>query len=95
MLEALVLVAGLGFLIGLRYRVPAVVVASAAAVVLGPVIAHFTGASFWVVVITPLAALIVLQCGYLGGVLLTYGVSRAKPRGDEDAPDEGCLAAKD
>jgi hypothetical protein len=94
MLEALVLAAGLGFLIGLRYRVPAVVVASAVAVVLGPVIAHFTGASFWTVMVTPLAALVALQCGYLGGLLLTFGVSRAKPRGD-DAPDEGCLAAKD
>ena len=94
MLEALVLAAGLGFLLGLRYRVPALVAASAATVVLVPAFAYFAGAPFWAVLGAPLAALVALQCGYLGGLLLTYGVSRARTRGGEDAAG-GSLATKD
>jgi hypothetical protein len=88
MIEALVLAAGLGFLLALRFRVPALVVASAMAVVLGPVIAHFMGASFWAVVTAPLTTLVALQCGYLGGLLLTHGISRAaEPSSEDDAAD--------
>jgi hypothetical protein len=95
MMEALVLAAGAGFLLGLRYRVPALVVASAAAVIAGPAIAHFTSAPTWMVLISPLTTLLALQCGYLGGLLLTYGVSRAKPGQREVDPHEGRLATKD
>jgi hypothetical protein len=90
MIEALGLAAGLGFLLALRFRVPALVVASAVAVVLGPVIAHFMGAPFWAVVTAPLSALMALQCGYLGGLFLTHGMSRAaKPSSEDDAADNG------
>jgi hypothetical protein len=85
MLEALVLAAGLGFLLALRFRVPALVAASAVAIVLGPVIAHLTGAPSWAVLSAPLVVLVALQCGYLGGLLLTYTLTRAEPRLDEDA----------
>jgi hypothetical protein len=91
MLEALLLAAGVGFLLALRFRVPALVVASAVALVLGPVIAHLSGASFWAVVSAPVTTLVALQCGYLGGLLLTYGVSRAKPATEEDAAERGLI----
>ena len=93
MLEALVLAAGLGFLLALRFRVQALVIASAAAVVLGPIVAHVAGASFWAVASAPVAALVALQCGYLGGLLLTYSISHAARRRDE-APEAG-LATKE
>jgi hypothetical protein len=93
MLQALVLAAGLGFLLGLRYRVPAVVVASAATAVMAPAVAYMAGASFWPVVLSPAAALVALQCGYLGGLALSFIVAGARP--DRDAIGaERRLAAK-
>jgi len=94
MIEALVLATGLGFLLGLRYRAPAVVVASAAAVVMGPAIAYQAGASFWAVVLAPIGAVVALQCGYLGGLLLSFLVARTRPEREADAPGS-CLATKD
>ena len=79
MLEALVLAGGLGFLLGLRYRVPAVVPASALAAVMGPAVAYVAGAELWVVLIASVGAVVALQCGYLGGLLLTFRAMRAKP----------------
>ena len=95
MLETLVLAAGMGFLLGLRYRVPIVVIASATAVVLGPAVAYIAGASFWAIVIAPAVGLVALQCGYLVGLLLSFMLTRAtKPERHVDAAG-GCLAAKD
>jgi hypothetical protein len=93
MLEALVLAAGLGFLLGLRYRVPIIVIASAGAAIMAPAVAYVAAASFWAVVIAPALALVALQCGYLGGLLLSFMVTRAKPNRAADAP-EGYLATK-
>jgi hypothetical protein len=86
MFEALVVAAGAGFLLGLRYRPPALVVASAAAVVIGPAVARLMGSSFWIILLAPVGTVVALQCGYLGG--------STRPRSDVDAPDD-CLAAKE
>jgi hypothetical protein len=80
MLEALVLAGGLGFLLGLRFRVPAVVPASAVAAVMGPLVAHLASAGVWAVVGASVGAVVALQCGYLGGLLLSFLTARrAKP----------------
>ncbi|HEY7549459.1 MAG TPA: hypothetical protein VH913_08070 [Hyphomicrobiaceae bacterium] len=95
MFEALVVAAGAGFLLGLRYRPPAVVVASAAAAVMGPALAYLTGSSFRIVLLASVGAMVALQCGYLGGSLLNFSLTRTtRPRSDVDTPD-GCLAAKE
>src|SRR5262245_56457239 len=78
MIEALVAAAGIGFLLGLRYRIPAAIIASAVAAAAGGVVACLTGASLWGVLIAPLAAMAALQCGYLAGLLAAVGVSRAR-----------------
>jgi hypothetical protein len=97
MLEALVLAGGLGFLLGLRYRVPAVVPASALAAVMGPAVAYVTGAELWVVLIASVGAVVALQCGYLGGLLLTFSATRAKPDHHHDlgSPERYWADAKD
>jgi hypothetical protein len=95
MVETLVLAAGLGFLIGLRYRAPMLVVASAVAVVVAPAIALFSKAGPWMIVLAPLAALVALQCGYLAGLLLSYCVGRAKPGPGEVDTHDVRLVAKD
>ncbi len=84
MLEALVLAGGLGFLLGLRYRVPAVVPASAVAAALGPVVAYLAGAGWWFVLAASAGAVVALQFGYLAGLLLSYlAAPRAKPDHDD------------
>jgi hypothetical protein len=100
MLEALVLAGGLGFLLGLRYRVPAVVPASAVAAVLGPVVAYLAGAEPWAIFIASVGAVVALQCGYLAGLLLSFLTApRAKPDHDlgspEQYPDQYWADAKD
>jgi hypothetical protein len=97
MLEALVLAGGLGFLLGLRYRVHAVVPASAAAAVLGPVVAYLAGAELWAILVASVGAVVVLQCGYLGGLLLTFRATRTKPDHDHDlgSPERYWADAKD
>jgi hypothetical protein len=93
MFEALVVAAGSGFLLGLRYRPPALVAASALAAVIGPIIAHLTGASLWIVLLASVGAVVALQCGYLGGSLLNFSITRSNPGSDVNTPD-GCVAAK-
>jgi hypothetical protein len=97
MLEALVLAGGLGFLLGLRYRVPAVVPASAMAAVMGPAAAYIAGAELWVVLVASVGAVVVLQLGYLGGMLLTFSATRAKPDHNHDlgSPERYWADAKD
>ena len=97
MLEALALAGGLGFLLGLRYRVPAVVPASAAAALMGPAVAYVSGSELWVVLVASAGAVVALQCGYLGGLLLTFSATRAKPGHDHDlgSPEQYWADAKD
>jgi hypothetical protein len=80
MLEALVAATGIGFLLGLRYRVPAVVVAAAAAAVAGAVIAHLQGGSLGAILLLSVGAVIALQGGYLGGLLVAFGVAHTRQR---------------
>jgi hypothetical protein len=90
MREALVLAGGLGFLLGLRYRVPAVVPVSAVMAVMGSVVAYLSGAGPWLVVLAAVGAVTALQCGYLAGLLLTFLTApRAKPRHDHDLGTPG------
>jgi hypothetical protein len=77
MLEALITAAGLGFLLGLRYRIPAVVAASAAVAVATLTLALFRGAPLWVVLIAPMGAIVALQGGYLIALVLTHTTFRA------------------
>jgi hypothetical protein len=102
MLEAIVLAGGLGFLLGLRYRVPVVVPASGVAAVLGSIIAYSTGSELWMVVIASVGSVVALQVGYLGGLLLSFLTApRAKPDhhrdlGSPERYSERCWAdAKD
>jgi hypothetical protein len=69
MLEALSIAGGLGFLIGLRYRVLAVAVVSAAVAAVGAVVAYDAGAPLWIILLGPLAAVVALQAGYVAGVV--------------------------
>lgn len=94
MFEALVVAAGVGFLLGLRYRAPVLIIASPVAAVMGPAVAHLRGSSFWVLVAASMGGIVALQCGYLAGSLLNFTATRAKPRSDVDTPD-GCLAAEE
>jgi hypothetical protein len=80
MFEALIAAAGIGFLLGLRYRVPAAVAASAAAVVAGALVAYLKGASLWAILLLPVGAVVALQCGYLGGLLVAFGVAHNRQR---------------
>jgi hypothetical protein len=84
MLETLVLAGGLGFLLGLRYWVPAVVPASALAAVMGPAVAYVAGAEVWVILIASVGAVVALQLGYLGALLVTFSATRAKPDHNHD-----------
>jgi hypothetical protein len=88
MIEALIAATGIGFLLGLRYRVPAVVVASAAAAVGGAVIAHLKAAPLWAVLLLPVGVVIALQCGYLGGLLVAFGVSQTRERRRQSSASE-------
>jgi hypothetical protein len=85
MLEALLLAGGLGFLLGLRYRVPVVVPASAGAFVLGAVVSYLAGAKLWIILVLSVGAVVVLQLGYLGGLLLSFLTApRAEPDHNHD-----------
>ncbi len=80
MLGTLVAAGGLGLLLGLHCRVPAVLVASAAVAMAGGTGALLTGASFLGALMLSLGAVAALQCGYLGGLLAAYAASRARLR---------------
>lgn len=84
MLEALLASAGLGVLLGLRYRIPAVLVGSVAVAIAGVVLAWFIDASAWTMLTLPAGAVVALQLGYLGGLLLSHAASRARRTGWED-----------
>ena len=87
MLEALITAAGLGFLLGLRYRIPAVVAASAAVAVATLALALFRGAPLWVVLLAPMGAIVALQGGYLIALVLTNTTFRASSWEDAEADD--------
>lgn len=85
MLEALVLAGGLGFLLGLRYRVTAVIPASAAAAVLTCGVGYLGGVELWVILLAAFGSVVALQVGYLGGLLLSFFTApRANPDHDHD-----------
>jgi hypothetical protein len=70
--------AGLGLLLGLRFRVGAVIAASAvlvmASAILGPLLAEW---SVWMVLSAVFGGPLALQCGYFAGLLLMCALSRA------------------
>lgn len=68
---------GFGLLLGLRFRVGAVIAASAVLVmgsaILGPLLA---GWSVWMVLSAAFGGAFALQCGYFAGLLLMCALSR-------------------
>ena len=71
MLWALALVSGMGLLLGLRLRVPAVLAASGILVVSCIAVMPFTGWSLLPAAAFIFGLLTALQCGYLVGALLS------------------------
>ena len=76
MLWAYAGVSGFGLLLGLRYRAPAVIVASAVLMLLGATICRLAGWSIWTAMAAAFSSVLALQCGYLVGLLLTCVASR-------------------
>jgi hypothetical protein len=96
MLEALALAGGLGFLLGLRYRVTAVVPASAAAAMLTTGTGYLGGFELWVVVLAAFGSVVALQLGYLAGLLLSFfTASRANSDHDLGSTERYWADAKD
>jgi hypothetical protein len=67
------------------------------AAVMGPAAAYIAGAELWVVLVASVGAVVVLQLGYLGGMLLTFSATRAKPDHNHDlgSPERYWADAKD
>ena len=78
MLEALAGCAGLGMLLSLRYRLPAAIAVSAILLAAGAPIGQFAGLPLWTALAAAGAAVIVLQGGYLAGLLLACGAARVR-----------------
>jgi hypothetical protein len=77
MLWLLVGAAGLGVLLGLRFRVAAVAAASFVLVLLSVTVGQLlAGWSFWTVLSAAFGGPFALQCGYVAGLLLFYAWSR-------------------
>jgi hypothetical protein len=96
MLEALFVAGGLGFLLGLRYRVLAAVVASAAIAVASPAVAYTAGAPVWTIVLAPLTAVVALQAGYVAGVISEHVLfTRSAKLRDRSAGQSGAGGALD
>jgi hypothetical protein len=79
-LVALVGAASLGLLLGLRWRVPAVLLASAAVAVATGAAAYLTGSAPWAALIAAIGAVAALQCGYLCGLVLAIAVAHRHGR---------------
>jgi hypothetical protein len=67
-LSAIIGAAGIGLLLGLSLRVPALLVASAAVVVSGLGFAVFSDVPGLTVALTTMGSLVALQASYVGGV---------------------------
>lgn len=97
MLSAMIAAAGIGVLLGLSLRVPAVLAASATIVGGGVAISPFADASALTAALTTLGALLALHCGYLGGVTLSCAWSRARasaPQVGEGSPAAGLRSSR-
>lgn len=78
MFSVMIGAAGIGLLLGLSLRVSAVVAASAAISVVGLSIAPFADVPAVTAALTTFGSLLALQCGYLGGLALSYARSRMR-----------------
>ncbi len=78
MLWAYAAAGGLGLLLGLRYRVLAVLAASAVFALASIALAPFAGWSPWVTFAVVLGGAFTLQCGYLTGSILICAVTHAR-----------------
>lgn len=70
-----------GFLLGLRYSVPAVVAVSALVLVAAPVMMGWASLAAWEALLGAFAAIVILQCAYLAGLAAGWGIGRTPPRG--------------
>jgi len=88
-----------GLLLGLRFRAPSVIAASAIIVVGSAAVAPLIGLPFWPALALPLGGLCALQSGYIVGLMLWCAASRARPQprdalSDREPSDaEGCVPA--
>ena len=78
MLSAIIGAAGIGLLLGLSLRVPALLVASMAIIVSGLGFGLFSDVAGLTVALTTLGALIALQGSYVGGVVALSAWPRAR-----------------
>src|SRR5262245_8569104 len=78
LLGTLLATAALGVLLGLRYRVPAVLLASFAVAIAGAVVAAFSGASVLAALALSWGGVAALQCGYVVGLLIGYALWRVR-----------------
>jgi hypothetical protein len=87
----LLLTFGFGLLLGLRYRVPSLLAASAVTVVVILVVAPLTGSTFFSALACAFGNLIMLQVGNLIGLLLSCALNyRSLPSAAEiDRPLHG------
>jgi hypothetical protein len=70
----------IGLFLGLRFRAPAVIAASAIILVGGAVVAPLIGLSLWAALAAPLGAMCALQSGYIVGLMLWCAISRPRPQ---------------
>lgn len=80
MLWAYVFAGATGFLLGLRYRVPALLAASALAVLASPAVIALAAIPVWQALAMIAGTLAILQCGYLAGLVLLWAVVWSKQR---------------
>ncbi|MBX9589744.1 MAG: hypothetical protein K2X43_10585 [Hyphomonadaceae bacterium] len=80
MLWAYAALGGVGLLVGLRYRAPALIVASGLTTVGSFIVATLYEWSILQALAAAFGGLTALQCGYLAGLLLTCAASRLPPR---------------
>jgi hypothetical protein len=89
MLWGYVFAGAVGFLLGVRYSVPALLFVSLLIVLAAPVLMTWSSLALWEAIIAAVAILVVLQGSYLAGLATTLVVARRKPR------DEGSLVPED
>jgi len=78
----------IGLVLGLRYRMPAIVAASGLVLVGGIAVAPLTGLPLWTALAAPFGALCALQSGYIAGLMLSCAMSSARAT----APPRGAAA---
>lgn len=80
MVWALLAVGMVGLILGLRFRVPALFVATLLTAIATIVFKFYSGASIQAALFATVSTLLVLEAAYLIGLLLAFGWSRLRSR---------------